>query len=167
MMDMLNQVFRTLMALDTQKKIALGAAFTITLAAVIFISFQASKPATAPLYSNLSREDLNNMSRILSENGIEFMVFSERGAIEVATAMTGQARMLLAERGLPSTEKSGYELFDQVNTLGLTSFMQGVTNKRGDRRRTGKNHTNDKRCEFRASAHRFGRSKCISAKCTK
>ncbi|MEM7069137.1 MAG: flagellar basal-body MS-ring/collar protein FliF [Pseudomonadota bacterium] len=130
MREMLNQVLSTLIALDTQKKIALGAAFTVTLAAVIFISFQASKPATSPLYSNLSRDDLNAMSRILSENGIQFNVITERGAIEVSTAMTGQARMLLAERGLPSTEKSGYELFDQVNTLGLTSFMQGVTNKR-------------------------------------
>jgi hypothetical protein len=35
--------------------------------------------------------------------------------------------MLLAERGLPSSNTAGYELFDQVGSLGLTSFMQEVT----------------------------------------
>ena len=38
--------------------------------------------------------------------------------------------MLLAERGLPSSNTSGYELFDQVGSLGLTSFMQEVTRVR-------------------------------------
>jgi flagellar M-ring protein FliF len=38
--------------------------------------------------------------------------------------------MLLAERGLPSSNTAGYELFDQVGSLGLTSFMQEVTRVR-------------------------------------
>jgi flagellar biosynthesis/type III secretory pathway M-ring protein FliF/YscJ len=44
--------------------------------------------------------------------------------------MTSRARMLLAERGLPSSNTAGYELFDQVGSLGLTSFMQEVTRVR-------------------------------------
>ena len=41
-----------------------------------------------------------------------------------------QARMLLAEKGLPTSANSGYELFDKIGSLGLTSFMQEVTKLR-------------------------------------
>ncbi|WP_455874640.1 hypothetical protein [Rhizobium yanglingense] len=45
--------------------------------------------------------------------------------------MTGKARLLLlAERGLPDGANAGYELFDNVGSLGLTSFMQEVTRVR-------------------------------------
>ena len=38
--------------------------------------------------------------------------------------------MLLAEKGLPTSANAGYELFDNVGSLGLTSFMQQVTRVR-------------------------------------
>ncbi len=128
--DQLELFFNNLMALDGRKKIGLVMGLLVALVAATFIGSVFNKPVTAPLYSNLSREDLNSMSRVLSENGIDFVVQSEDGSVEVAPALTGRARMLLAEHGLPSSHESGYELFDRVNTLGLTSFMQDVTNKR-------------------------------------
>ena len=123
-------LIQNLMALDARKKMALGLAVLATLAAAILASAYINSPLTAPLYSNLSREDMNAMSRILSENAVEFVVLPENGSIEVTPSATARARMLLAEHGLPSSQESGYELFDRVNTLGLTSFMQDVTNKR-------------------------------------
>jgi flagellar M-ring protein FliF len=38
--------------------------------------------------------------------------------------------MLLAEKGLPESGNTGYELFNQVGSFGLTSFMQEVTRTR-------------------------------------
>jgi flagellar M-ring protein FliF len=38
--------------------------------------------------------------------------------------------MLLAEQGLPRSGGSGYELFDKLGSLGLTSFMQEITRLR-------------------------------------
>ncbi len=38
--------------------------------------------------------------------------------------------MLLAEKGLPSSTNAGYELFDKLGSIGLTSFMQEVTRVR-------------------------------------
>src|SRR3954451_2290876 len=46
------------------------------------------------------------------------------------TSLTMQSRMLLAEKGLPTSANSGYELFDKIGSLGLTSFMQEVTKLR-------------------------------------
>ena len=37
---------------------------------------------------------------------------------------------LLAEKGLPTSASSGYELFDKLGPVGLTSFMQEVTRVR-------------------------------------
>ena len=41
-----------------------------------------------------------------------------------------KARMLLAERGLPNSATAGYELFDKLGSMGLTSFMQNITRLR-------------------------------------
>ena len=38
--------------------------------------------------------------------------------------------MLLAEKGLPHSSNAGYELFDKLGSLGLTSFMQEMTRVR-------------------------------------
>ena len=38
--------------------------------------------------------------------------------------------MLLAEKGLPSSANAGYELFDKLGSIGLTSFMQEITRVR-------------------------------------
>jgi flagellar M-ring protein FliF len=38
--------------------------------------------------------------------------------------------MVLAQRGLPRSDSAGYELFDNLGSLGLTSFMQQVTKVR-------------------------------------
>lgn len=126
----LKQILHTLKSLDTGKKAALGILALVLIGGVALFSALINQPGRAPLYANLSQEDLNSMSRVLSENGIGFAVSQERNSIDVEPVMVAHARMLLAERGLPSSQESGYELFDKMNTLGLTSFMQDVTNKR-------------------------------------
>ena len=123
-------VINTLNAMEARKKIALGAGMLVTVIAVAVVGVAINKPTTQSVYMNLSREDLNSMSRVLSENGISFVTFPDKGSVEVAPRFVAQARMLLAEHGLPSSQESGYELFDRMNTIGLTSFMQDVTNKR-------------------------------------
>lgn len=129
-----SQLLQTLIAsiqgLDKNKKIALFAALGLFVVGGIAMSVVANTPATVPLYTNVERDDLNRMSRVLSENGIDFVASGDKGTIGVHASKLASARMILAEVGLPSGEKTGYELFDGVNSLGLTSFMQNVTNKR-------------------------------------
>ncbi len=112
------------------KKIGLGVGMFVLFFGIMAISTFLNKPATVPLYSSLSRQDINSISRVLSENGFVFAVSNESGSVNVAPGMVADARMILAEYGLPASPESGYELFDNVNSLGLTSFMQEVTNKR-------------------------------------
>src|SRR5690606_23695050 len=59
-----------------------------------------------------------------------FDVASDGTTVLVSAGKTAQARMLLAEKGLPTSTNAGYELFDQVGSLGLTTFMQEITRVR-------------------------------------
>lgn len=128
--ERLYPLWRSLSDLDARKKIAVASVALVAMTAIIILATRLNAPSTVPLYSNVSREDMNAMSRILSENNIRFTTNPEQGRIEVDPGYVASARMLLAEQGLPSSQESGYELFDRMNTIGLTSFMQDVTNKR-------------------------------------
>src|SRR4051794_40811444 len=70
------------------------------------------------------------MGAALREQNITFDVNTAGDAVSVRPSQTMQARMLLAEKGLPTSANSGYELFDKIGSLGLTSFVQEVTKLR-------------------------------------
>ncbi|MCP4073320.1 MAG: flagellar M-ring protein FliF [Hyphomicrobiales bacterium] len=123
-------LLNNLNALDLSKKIGLGVGLFAVFFGIMAITTFLNKPTTVPLYSSLSRQDINSISRVLSENGFVFVVSHDSGSVNVAPGTVADARMILAEYGLPASPESGYELFDNVNSLGLTSFMQEVTNKR-------------------------------------
>ncbi|MDR6664391.1 flagellar M-ring protein FliF [Rhizobium sp. 1399] len=103
-----------------------AASIAIILAAAIFVN----KPAQETLYVGLDTPDLNQISMALAESNVDFQVGTDGSSITVPAGMTGKARLLLAERGLPNSANAGYELFDNVGSLGLTSFMQEVTRVR-------------------------------------
>lgn len=124
------RVLENISNLDRSRKIALVAIFGAIFIGTLAFSVALNRSAYQPLYSSLPMEDINNISRLLAQNGIAFKAQPEKGEIEVSPSSLSQARILLAEQGLPSSRASGYDLFDQVNTFGLTSFMQDVTNKR-------------------------------------
>src|SRR5690606_17688542 len=89
-----------------------------------------NRPAYETLYVGLERADVNQIGMVLGEAGIAFDVGADGTSVLVSAGNTAQARMLLAEKGLPTSANAGYELFDNVGSLGLTSFMQQVTRVR-------------------------------------
>jgi flagellar M-ring protein FliF len=86
-----------------------------------------SKPAMVVLYSGLEPEDVNAVGAALRETGYAFDISSDGKSVLTGATEAAQARMMLAERGLPQSSTAGYELFDNMGSLGLTSFMQDVT----------------------------------------
>lgn len=102
------------------------------LAAAVFITVSAgsyfiSRPSMIVLYSGLEPEDVNAVGAALRQNGYAFDISPDGKSVLSNAATASQARMMLAERGLPQSATSGYELFDNMGSLGLTSFMQDVT----------------------------------------
>lgn len=108
----------------------MGAIAAIVMAVIGAASYYLNKPAYEPLYVGLERSDVNQIGLVLGENGIPFNVDAKGTTVLVPTGTAAQARMLLAEKGLPTSANSGYELFDHVGSLGLTSFMQKITEVR-------------------------------------
>ncbi|WP_136659730.1 flagellar basal-body MS-ring/collar protein FliF [Nitratireductor sp. XY-223] len=132
-MNLLNQLSSlpaTLSSLGTSRLLALAGTGVLAVALIAVAAMFLNRPSYETLYVGLEGSDSNQIAIALGEMGIPFEVSSDGGTIGVPAGMTGRARMTLAERGLPNSSTSGYELFDNVGSLGLTSFMQEVTRVR-------------------------------------
>lgn len=120
----------SLMQLGARRLALLAAIGLAVFLTVGFGAYYLSRPAQETLYTGLDRDDISRMGTVLKDAGIPFDVSSDGTALLVSYGNTAQARMLLAEKGLPHSTKSGYELFNDLGSLGLTSFMQEVTKVR-------------------------------------
>lgn len=119
-----------LLALGTRRLMALGLAGVTVFALVGVSGYYLSRPEREVLYSGLDPQDVTRIGSALEEAGIPFDVSVTGDAVLVDYGKTAKARMLLAEKGLPKSDGAGYELFDKMGSLGLTSFMQQVTRVR-------------------------------------
>lgn len=129
-MKFLNQALASIRALGLRRMVPLLVALAVFagLLTTSFVLF--NKPARQVLYSGLTPDDVNQIGMVLSESGVPFDVNEAGTSVLVDFGKTAQARMILAEKGLPKSDKSGYALFDQMGSLGLTSFMQQITRVR-------------------------------------
>ena len=78
------------------------------------------------LYSRLSPEDLTSASVELSRLGIQHQVVESEGAIKVPADKIAQARMALAQAGLPRSGAfavAGFELLDKTS-FATSDFVQ-------------------------------------------
>ncbi len=130
LLNQLLQVFKNLASLGQARLLAMAGVAVVSFALIIAAAIFVNKPAYETLYVGLETADLNQVSIALAEAGIDFAVGTDGKSLQVPVGMTGKARLLLAERGLPNSANAGYELFDNVGSLGLTSFMQEVTRVR-------------------------------------
>ena len=129
-LEQLDRLWGNLIALGPRRLAALGVVGLAVFAAVGFGSYYLSRSDMEVLYSGLNSQDVSRIGAALRESGIAFDVNSEGTRVMVRRGETAQARMLLAEKGLPASSNAGYELFDKLGPIGLTSFMQEVTRVR-------------------------------------
>ena len=130
MPEQIQRILDNLQAMGPRRLSIMAAIGTLVVAVITLGSIYLNRPSYETLYVGLERSDVNQIGIALGEVGIEFDVSSDGTAVLVPVGKTGQARMILAEKGLPTSTNAGYELFDNVGSLGLTSFMQEVTKVR-------------------------------------
>ncbi len=129
-LDHAKRVWDNLLKLGARRLIGLGATGLAVFLVTGLAGYYLSRPTQELLYSGLDREDVSRIASALKEANVDFDVSSDSTAVYVHTGQTAQARMLLAEKGLPNSPNAGNELFDKLGSLGLTSFMQEVTRVR-------------------------------------
>lgn len=128
--EQLERLQSSLANLGARRLTALALVGITVFGAIAFGSYYLSRPTFETLYVGLSKEDSMRMGGVLRESGIQFDISADGTQVMVPYGHSAQARMLLAERGLPSSATAGYELFDKLGPVGLTSFMQDITRVR-------------------------------------
>ncbi|WP_062212690.1 flagellar basal-body MS-ring/collar protein FliF [Aureimonas sp. AU12] len=124
------KLFSNLQALGGRKLGALALVGVVVVALIGLAAYTLSKPTMEVLYSGLDRTDVTRIGSALTEAGIVFDVNAAGDTVSTNFSQTAPARMLLAEKGLPRSDNAGYELFDTMGSMGLTTFMQEVTRVR-------------------------------------
>jgi flagellar M-ring protein FliF len=130
LLNQLPQVFKNFAALGQTRMLMLGGVAALAMVIILVGAFVVNKPTFETLYVGLESSDVNKISVALAESNMDFAVGADGTSVQVPVGMTSRARLVLAERGLPDSTNAGYELFDNVGSLGLTSFMQEVTRVR-------------------------------------
>ena len=128
--EQVEKLWVSISGLGARRLAALAFVGVAVLLAIGIAPFYISKPQTEGVYSGLSRDDVGRIGATLKETGGAFDVSSDGTAVSVDFGNAARARMILAEKGLPQSANSGYELFDQIGSFGMTSFMQDVTRTR-------------------------------------
>jgi len=92
----------------------------------IFLTFQMSSQPMELLFSDLSKKDAGAIAKQLGQRNIRYDIRQGGSAIYVPANKVNQARVQMAQEGLPTGGKVGYEIFDKQDALGTTSFVQNV-----------------------------------------
>src|SRR5919107_6178577 len=122
--------FKTLLANTTPNgRIVLGAS-AVGLVVLMFVMFKlASAPSYATMLTGLDPAETGKITAALDEKGVAYEIKNNGTALAVEKASVSQARIALADKGLPGKGQPGFELFDKQK-LGASDFQQKVTYQR-------------------------------------
>lgn len=129
-LEVIRRLRDSLASLGTKRLVALGLTGLTVFLLVGVSGYLLSRPQQEILYSGLDSQDVTRIGAALDDSGIAFDVNAAGDAVMVEFGQAAKARMLLAQKGLPRSDTAGYELFDKLGSLGLTTFMQQVTKVR-------------------------------------
>lgn len=116
--------------LGPQRIAAMGVVALVLFAFLAFMALRFTTPVMAPLYTELSLDDSSAILAELDADGIAYELRNNGATVLVPEAEVVRLRMRLAETGLPNGGGVGYEIFDETDALGTTSFVQNVNHLR-------------------------------------
>jgi flagellar M-ring protein FliF len=126
----LNNLSQFLNRLGLARVAAMAVVAVLLLGFFAFLMLRTSSPSLAPLYTGLSFEDSAAIVSELNSMGVVYELRGEGETIMVPRDQITTTRMSLAESGLPQRGQVGYEIFDEQDALGATSFVQNINNVR-------------------------------------
>lgn len=124
------KLINNLKSLGTKRLIAMGVVFLVVTALMSAITYFATRPDMVTLYAGMDPADAGQAISELEGANIPVQAANNGTSLLVPKNMKDNARILLAQKGLPATPGVGYELFDKADGFGLTTFMQRVNRLR-------------------------------------
>jgi flagellar M-ring protein FliF len=122
----LNPFLQQMRNLGPARLAAMGGVAVGLIAFIIFFATRFSAPQMELLYGGLSSTDSRAIMGVLESSGVQYRSDNEGADIMVPSDQVTRLRMQMAEQGLPSGGSVGYELFDSMDALGTTNFVQNV-----------------------------------------
>ena len=122
--------FRSLLANTTTKGKVVMAASALAVLAVMLVMFKvASAPSYTTMLTGLDPAETGKITAALDSGGVSYQIENNGTGLAVVKGQVAQARIALAEKGLPGKGQPGFELFDKQK-LGASDFQQKVTYQR-------------------------------------
>jgi len=106
--------------------LSLGLVAAGLIAFFAYVGFRVTEAPMSLLYSDLTQEDASQIITELDAQAIPYKLRGDGTKIYVAEDRALRLRMAMAEQGLPTGGSVGYEIFDNTDALGTTSFVQNL-----------------------------------------
>jgi len=114
---------------STKGKIGMAAAAIGVVLVAIFLMKMATSPSYSTVATGVDPAQTGKMTAALDTKGVKWKLVNNGTGIAVDSGQTAQARVALAEQGLPQNGQAGFELFDKQK-LGASNLQQQVTYQR-------------------------------------
>jgi flagellar M-ring protein FliF len=122
---------RTLLMNMTPKGRLILAGSVVAVVVLVFLMMRmASAPSYTTVMAGVDPAQTGKITAALDEKGVKYEIRNNGTAIAVDKAQMADARIALAEKGLPNSNQPGYELFEEQK-LGASDFQQQVAFQRG------------------------------------
>ena len=126
----MNSFVTTLQNLGPMRLAAMGGVAAILLGFFVFLATQIGPSNMSMLYGDLSISDSAEIASNLDGLGVPYQIQQNGAAIFVPSDQVDRLRLTMAQEGLPSGGNLGYELFDEGDGFGTTSFVQNINRVR-------------------------------------
>lgn len=121
-----NSFAEFLKSMGTGRIVALGIVGMALIGFFAYVTARISEPQLALMYSELTQEDAAQVTSQLDLLNIPYSLRGDGTKIFVPQDKMLRLRLSMAEQGLPKGGSVGYEIFDNLDTLGTTSFVQNL-----------------------------------------
>lgn len=126
----MNAFLQTLRNLGPMRMAAIAIVTFSLLGFFGFITTRITSSPLALLYTELDQQDSSAITQKLEAQKIPYEVDASGSLIRVPSDQVGKIRMMMAADGLPKGGSVGYEIFDQKEGFGSTSFVQNINHLR-------------------------------------
>jgi len=123
----LAEFFRTLGA---PRLAAMATVALITVGIISYMAMRLSTPQMSLLFSGLDLADSSQIVQNLEGQNIPYELVGDGSTILVPENQVSRLRMDIAAQGLNTGGSVGYEIFDNQDNLGTTSFVQNINSLR-------------------------------------
>ncbi len=107
-----------------QLLVLIGLAGSISMG--VTAAFWMQDPGYTVLFSNISDKESSEVINVLASASIPYQLDDNTGAVKVPAEQVHQARLKLAEQGLPKSSGFGLEIMEGGNGFSTSQFMEGA-----------------------------------------